>query len=201
MRITAPGRSLSRLFADSDLPSWISLSRRMCSSDFCQAAVSKSISYVFSMRQTGSTPPASTNFRQALQGEGQIVITGRNVPFIPENPSNRYYYADMSDLSFKSISELQVLLGEQLRALRLSKDLDQIATAEKAGISEKALRNLEAGRGSTVESFLRVLKALNSLDGLELLAPKPSVSPLALLRSSKTRQRVRQPLASRHRNP
>ncbi len=153
------------------------------------------------MRQTGSTPPASTNFRQALQGEGQIVITGRNVPFIPENPSNRYYYADMSDLSFKSISELQVLLGEQLRALRLSKDLDQIATAEKAGISEKALRNLEAGRGSTVESFLRVLKALNSLDGLELLAPKPSVSPLALLRSSKTRQRVRQPLASRHRNP
>jgi DNA-binding XRE family transcriptional regulator len=51
----------------------------------------------------------------------------------------------MSDLSFKSISELQALLGEQVQALRLSKDLDQITTAEKAGISEKALRNLEAG--------------------------------------------------------
>ena len=114
---------------------------------------------------------------------------------------NRYYYSVMSNLSFKLISELQALLGEQIQALRLSRNLDQITTAEKAGISEKALRNLEAGRGSTVESFLRVLKALDSLAGLELLAPKPSVSPLALLRNSKARQRVRQSSASRDRNP
>ena len=105
----------------------------------------------------------------------------------------------MRDLSFRSISELQVLLGEQLQALRLSKNLDQITTAEKAGISERALRNLEVGRGSTVESLLRVLKALDSLDGLELLAPKPSVSPLALLRSSKARRWVRQSSGSRGR--
>jgi transcriptional regulator with XRE-family HTH domain len=98
----------------------------------------------------------------------------------------------MSDLSYKSISELKNLLGEQIQALRLSKNLDQITTAEKAGISEKALRNLEAGRGSNVESFLRVLKAFDCLQGLELLVPKPSVSPLALLRSSKVRQRARQ---------
>jgi DNA-binding XRE family transcriptional regulator len=136
-----------------------------------------------------------------LYGKGQISIIGVIIPIILEKSLNRYYCADMSDLSFKSISELQVLLGEQLRALRFSKELGQIATAEKAGISEKALRNLEAGRGSTVESFLRVLKALSSLDGLELLVPKPSVSPLALLRSSKARQRVRQPFASRHGNP
>jgi len=128
-------------------------------------------------------------------------INGKTIPIILENTRNRHYYAGMSDLSFRSISELQALLGDQLQALRQSKDLDQITTAEKAGISEKALRNLEAGRGSTVESFLRVLKALDSLDGLELLAPKPSVSPLALLRSSKARQRVRQSSASRHRNP
>ncbi len=106
----------------------------------------------------------------------------------------------MNNLSFKSIPELQAQLGEQVQALRLSKDLDQLTTAEKAGISEKALRNLEAGRGSTIESFLRVLKALDSLDGMELLVPKPSVSPLALLRSSKPRQRVRQSSSSRHRN-
>jgi DNA-binding XRE family transcriptional regulator len=128
-------------------------------------------------------------------------VNGKTIPLILENTRNRYYYAGMSDLSFKSVSELQALLGDQLQALRQSKDLDQITTAEKAGISEKALRNLEAGRGSTVESFLRVLKALDSLDGLELLAPKPSVSPLALLRSSKARQRVRQSSASRLRNP
>ena len=94
-------------------------------------------------------------------------------------------------MSFRSIPELQTLLGEQLQQLRISKNLNQITTAEKAGLSEKALRNLEAGRGSTVESLLRVLKALDSLEGLQLIAPKPSISPLALMRHSKSRRRVR----------
>jgi transcriptional regulator with XRE-family HTH domain len=103
----------------------------------------------------------------------------------------------MADQLFKSIQELQVLLGGQIQALRVSKELNQLSTAERAGISEKALRNLEAGRGSTIETFLRVLRALDSLDGLELLAPTPSVSPLALLRSAKPRQRVRRSSGSR----
>ena len=97
----------------------------------------------------------------------------------------------MDNTSFKSIEDLQVSLGDRLRALRLAKNLDQRTTAEKAGISEKALRNLEAGRGSTVESLLRVLKALDSLEGIDLLAPKPTVNPLNLLRDAKARQRVR----------
>jgi transcriptional regulator with XRE-family HTH domain len=98
----------------------------------------------------------------------------------------------MTDMSFMPPDELQAVFGKQLQELRISKNLDQITTAEKAGISERALRNLEAGRGSSVETLLRVLKALDSLDGLNLLVPKASVSPLALLRHSGTvRRRVR----------
>jgi transcriptional regulator with XRE-family HTH domain len=93
---------------------------------------------------------------------------------------------------FMSPGELQVVFGKQLQELRISKNLDQITTAEKAGVSTRALRNLEAGRGSSVETLLRVLKALDSLEGMSLLAPRPSVSPLALLRHSGTvRRRVR----------
>jgi len=98
----------------------------------------------------------------------------------------------MDDMSFASPDELQAVFGKHLQELRISKNLDQITTAEKAGISEKTLRNLEAGRGSSVETLVRVLKALNSLDGLRLLAPRSSVSPLALLRhSGAARRRVR----------
>jgi transcriptional regulator with XRE-family HTH domain len=98
----------------------------------------------------------------------------------------------MEDMIFMTPDELQALLGKQLQELRIAKNLNQITTAEKAGISEKALRNLEAGRGSSIETLVRVLKALDSLDGLRSLVPKPSVSPLALLRHSKTaRRRVR----------
>lgn len=98
----------------------------------------------------------------------------------------------MTDMSFMSLEELQAVFGKQLQELRISKNLDQITTAEKAGVSTRALRNLEAGRGSSVETLLRVLKALDSLDGLNLLVPKATVSPLALLRhSGAVRRRVR----------
>ena len=97
----------------------------------------------------------------------------------------------MTALLFSTPKELQHQLGERLKRLRLSRNLDQRTTAEKAGISEKALRNLETGRGSTVETLLRVLKALDSLQGIDLLAPETSVNPLDLLRQSKPPQRAR----------
>ncbi|MEO8331589.1 MAG: helix-turn-helix transcriptional regulator [Gallionella sp.] len=97
----------------------------------------------------------------------------------------------MAALIFNTPDELQVLLGERVRRLRLSRNLSQQETAEKAGISEKALRNMESGRGSTVETLLRVLKALDQLQGLDLLAPEVSVDPMVLLRLAKSPQRVR----------
>src|SRR5580692_3064897 len=102
---------------------------------------------------------------------------------------NRRYITGMMEISFKTPEELQSLLGARLRKLRLSRNIDQRATADKAGISEKALRNLESGHGSTVETLLRTLKALDSLEGIEMLAPEPRVDPLALLRAAKPPQR------------
>jgi transcriptional regulator with XRE-family HTH domain len=99
----------------------------------------------------------------------------------------------MADMDFKTPEELQNVLGARLRQLRLSRNIGQRATADKAGISEKALRNLESGHGSTVETLLRTLKALDFLEGIEMLSPEISVDPLALLHSSKPPQRVRRP--------
>lgn len=92
---------------------------------------------------------------------------------------------EMSKLLFKTPVETQVELGSRLRRLRLDRNLDQISTAEKAGISEKALRNLENGHGSTVETLVRVLKALDFLQGIDMLVPEITVNPLELLRRAK----------------
>ena len=100
-------------------------------------------------------------------------------------------------MSFDTAPELQIALGERMRRLRLSRNIDQRTAADKAGISEKALRNLEAGRGSTVETLLRTLKALDYLQGIEMMAPEVSVDPLALLHNSKPQQRVRRPRGPR----
>lgn len=45
----------------------------------------------------------------------------------------------MGEIDFKTPLELQVLLGERLRRLRRTRGLDRRSTAERAGISEKAL--------------------------------------------------------------
>jgi transcriptional regulator with XRE-family HTH domain len=99
----------------------------------------------------------------------------------------------MEEIVSNSVEELQIALGERLRRLRLSRNIDQQATADKAGVSKKALGNLENGRGSTVETLVRMLKALDYTQGIELLAPEIMVDPLALLHSTKPQRRVRRP--------
>jgi transcriptional regulator with XRE-family HTH domain len=106
----------------------------------------------------------------------------------------------MSDLQFKTSKELQVELGRRIRQLRLSRNVDQRTAAEKAGIARAALQNLEAGRGSSVQTLLRTLKALNYLEGIEILAPEATVNPIALLKTKKPPQRARHRRTLRRRN-
>ena len=99
----------------------------------------------------------------------------------------------MNAIDIRTAEELQVQLGEGLRQLRLARDLDQLQTAARAGVSEKALRNLESGAGSTLGTLLRVLKALDALDRLAGLTALPSISPLPMLTQTRLRRRVGRP--------
>ena len=60
-----------------------------------------------------------------------------------------------------TIEEMESELGSQLKKLRLFKSLDQKTLADRAGISVRALRNLESGEGSTVRTMLSVLRSLD----------------------------------------
>jgi len=93
----------------------------------------------------------------------------------------------------ESISNLQGDLGHRVRQLRLARNLDQRTTAERAGISLRALGKLENGRGSTLETLLRTLRALDYVKGIEMLAPQPTINPLTMLHTPKPPQRVRRP--------
>lgn len=89
------------------------------------------------------------------------------------------------------IESLQGDLGHRIRKLRLARNLDQRTTAERAGISLRALGKLEKGRGSTLETLLRTLRALDYVKGIEALAPEPTINPLTMLRTPKPPRRVR----------
>lgn len=86
--------------------------------------------------------------------------------------------------------EMEAELGTKLKALRLSKNLEQKLLAERAGVSVRALRNLEAGQGSTLKTLVCVLRALGRQDWLNTIAPVATINPLTLTRDAQPRQRA-----------
>lgn len=89
--------------------------------------------------------------------------------------------------------ELVAQLGQRLRALRLQRNIDQKSLAERAGISLRALKNLEGGTGSTLHSLVSVLRALGREEWLAGIAPVASINPLMLSRQAEPRQRAGRP--------
>lgn len=85
-------------------------------------------------------------------------------------------------------------LGRQFRAARIESGHDQATLARLANVSEGALKSLESGKGSSLKTVIKVVRALNRTDWLSSFAPPFSVSPLQLLKhGSRPRQRVSHP--------
>ncbi|MEI6313730.1 MAG: helix-turn-helix transcriptional regulator [Syntrophus sp. (in: bacteria)] len=86
--------------------------------------------------------------------------------------------------------EWEATLGRQLRDLRLRRNVDQRQLAEQAGVALNVVKNIEAGKGATVKSLVKVLRALGRVEWIDSLAPTVSISPLQMLKSKPSRQRA-----------
>ena len=90
------------------------------------------------------------------------------------------------------VESLEAALGSQVRSARLRLNRTQADLAGDADVSVGALQNLETGKGASVRTLVKVLRALDRLDWLEALQPEVSVSPMQyLLQTKHTRQRAR----------
>jgi transcriptional regulator with XRE-family HTH domain len=88
-------------------------------------------------------------------------------------------------------AELEVQLGEHIRAARLRRNFSQEELAYRAGVSRTAIRGLEGGKGSTVQTLVRVIKAMEMTEWLSTLQPRVSISPMQMLKLKTPRQRAR----------
>lgn len=98
-------------------------------------------------------------------------------------------------IAIQTVQEMEFDLGEKLKRLRLNKNLDQQTLAARAGVSVRALRNLEAGAGTTVRTLLSVVRALGRESWLQTVAPVPTINPLALTTRTAIRTRAASPRA------
>jgi len=96
----------------------------------------------------------------------------------------------------QTVEEIEVEFGQQLRDLRLRRNIDQRQLAGQAGVALNSVKNLENGRGATMTSLVKVLRSLGRADWLETLAPTVVISPMQMLKTKQPRQRASKPKGS-----
>jgi transcriptional regulator with XRE-family HTH domain len=93
--------------------------------------------------------------------------------------------------TFSDTAALEAL-GSRLAAARLRLNLTQTALGREAGVSRATVERLERGVGAELKLLVRVLRALQLLEGFLAAIPADEPSPMALLRAQgKKRQRAR----------
>ena len=102
--------------------------------------------------------------------------------------------AHTTDYEVASIDAIQTDLGHRIEALRLSRNIQQLQLAAEAGVSRRTITRLESGQSVSLDTLLRVMRALGLTGRLATLLPNPTVLPVDRVRlKGKERKRASAP--------
>jgi transcriptional regulator with XRE-family HTH domain len=87
-----------------------------------------------------------------------------------------------SDFLTSSSATIAAALCKRLEEIRLSKNISQAELASQAGVSRSTMTRIADGKSISLDSFIRVVKALGLADHLAALLPDPEVRPVELVR-------------------
>lgn len=82
------------------------------------------------------------------------------------------------EFSVATSDQIEAALCKRLESIRLSRNITQEQLAEEAGVSTRTIGRLEKGQGVSMDTFIRVMMALNIQQNLEALMPDPNVRPI-----------------------
>ena len=90
-----------------------------------------------------------------------------------------------------SDKQIEIVLGQRIKQLRLRKNLTQQALAERTGLSRVFISKIERGHGTSLLSLLQILRALEILENIDSLIPEEAPSPIDLIKlQGKQRRRA-----------
>ena len=93
----------------------------------------------------------------------------------------------------KTSRQIETEIGSRLARLRLSRNVTQVMLAKDAGIGLRTLRRLEAGEPSTLDTFLRVVLALDLGDAVLGAVPAGQVRPIERVSQTGSERRRARP--------
>jgi len=81
-----------------------------------------------------------------------------------------------------SMSDKAVLrtLGTNLKRMRLNRNITQEEMSKKAGVSRSTISLIEKAGNGSLASFVRILRALEKLEMLNLFSTEMMVSPIQI---------------------
>lgn len=86
----------------------------------------------------------------------------------------------------RSTSGWEAELGNRVRLVRKARKMTQQQLADRSNVSRSAIKYLESGKGSSLATFLNVVRALDLDENLEqIFAVVSTISPLALLQAKR----------------
>ncbi|MBN2201100.1 helix-turn-helix transcriptional regulator [bacterium] len=94
-------------------------------------------------------------------------------------------------MKFMDMTDKAVMteLADRIRRERLNRNITQKDLWERAGVSKKVIQQLETGNGCTLDSLIKILRALGRLDQLDAFLPDPGISPIQLARMAGRQRR------------
>lgn len=75
-------------------------------------------------------------------------------------------------------AQIEAILCSRIESIRLNRNITQADLAQEAGVSTRTIRRMEQGKGVSLATFIRVLKALKLLERLDILLPPEHVQPI-----------------------
>ncbi|MEX2485356.1 MAG: helix-turn-helix transcriptional regulator [Brumimicrobium sp.] len=79
---------------------------------------------------------------------------------------------------FKKLDgEIMIEVGEKLKQLRLNKNYTQKELAATVGVNRRLIGEIEAGKGTSLLVFIKILKVFNKTDKLLEILESSSISP------------------------
>lgn len=101
--------------------------------------------------------------------------------------------AQKIDYGIAAPERVELDMGRRLKKLRLSGNVNQTTLARNAGVSRRTVTRLENGEGVSLDTLIRVMKALGVADRLQELLPDPAVRPIERIRlKGRERQHARE---------
>ncbi|WP_378187917.1 helix-turn-helix transcriptional regulator [Aquimarina sp. W85] len=96
-------------------------------------------------------------------------------------------------MELNMLTDEQVLyeLTQRVKRKRLNLNMTQETLANRAGVHTQTVKNFEAGKSTTMLTFIQLLRGFGELNALESFLPDPGISPIELLKlKGKERERA-----------